>query len=341
VSVRLAEALGYVERGWRVLPLDAKRPIVELAPRGLNNATSDPELVQRWWYTAPDANIGLACQASGLLVIDVDPRHGGHDTLHEIERELGALPETPRSVTGGGGAHYLFRDPGRVPGTLGDGVDLKRRGYVVAPRSVHPNGRKYEWDIAPDDAPLAELPPAWIKRLRPRAKVDRRYLTDEQIPEGRRHSELIRLAGHLRWVGLGPAGLESVLHAANATRCRPPLPRKDIEAMLMQAERWETWPLWQRVHSHHRYIQIVAPDLPSAQRNVLSALLDRASHYDGSGYTGDWLTRETGLSNKTIVDATLELEDRGLIELKRRPGRASVYSIASIYGEPGVVGANN
>lgn len=162
-------ACEYADRGWAVLPLRPrhKAPLGQLVPNGKDGATSDLATVLRWWTRAPAANVGLNCGASGLVVLDVDPRSGGDDSLHELERELGRLPETVRAETGGGGEHYLFRHPGvDLVGVAAPGLDVKDRGYIVAPPSVHPSGKGYAWDLAPDEVDVTELPEAWLARLR-------------------------------------------------------------------------------------------------------------------------------------------------------------------------------
>jgi hypothetical protein len=159
----IGAAIDYADRGLAVLPLAprAKRP---LTAHGKDDATSDPRVVREWWARWPNANIGIACRASGLVVIDVDPRNGGDDALHDLEVRLGALPDTWRSITGGGGLHVVFENPcTELRGEIAPGVEIKDLGYVVAPPSVHPSGRAYEWEIAPDDAPLADLPEAWLR----------------------------------------------------------------------------------------------------------------------------------------------------------------------------------
>ena len=161
-------ALELAGRGWHVLPVQpgGKAPLGRLAPQGVDSASSCARRVDAWWTAAPTANVGVACAASGLAVVDVDPRNGGDDRLHDLERTLGPLPDTVRSLTGGGGLHVLLKHPGgRLRGDLGAGVDLKARGYVVAPPSVHPSGRRYEWEIAPDELPIVEAPVAWARAM--------------------------------------------------------------------------------------------------------------------------------------------------------------------------------
>lgn len=156
-------ALEYAERGFCVLPLAprAKRP---LTAHGKDEASADRATVERWVRRWPNANVGIACRPSGVIALDVDPRHGGDDALFDLEARFGALPDTWRSITGGGGLHVFFRNPRvELRGEIAPGVEIKDAGYIVAPPSVHPSGRAYAWEIAPDDAELADLPEAWLR----------------------------------------------------------------------------------------------------------------------------------------------------------------------------------
>ena len=86
-----------------------KHPVADLVPNGVKQASKDPEQILEWWMQREDANIGIATGAvSNLYVLDVDPRHGGIDSLAKLEQENGALPATWVVDTGGGGSHYLF-----------------------------------------------------------------------------------------------------------------------------------------------------------------------------------------------------------------------------------------
>src|SRR2546428_410395 len=114
-------AIRYAKRGWRVLPLHSTMesgacscgklgcPSVGKHPRtanGLFDATTELVAISRWFGRWPDANVGvLAGAESGLLVLDVDLRHGGDESLAELEREHGPLPDTVQAHTGGGGRH--------------------------------------------------------------------------------------------------------------------------------------------------------------------------------------------------------------------------------------------
>jgi hypothetical protein len=103
------------------------------------------------------------------VAIDVDPRHGGIETLAALEREIGVLPRTVETKTGGpdGGKHLVFRAPegARFVGQLGRGLDVRHNAYVVAPPSVHPHGGLYRWENSPFDTEIANLPTQWFAEM--------------------------------------------------------------------------------------------------------------------------------------------------------------------------------
>ena len=104
---------------------------------------------------------------SGLVVVDVDPAHGGRDTLAELVAH-GLTPPTRYVHTGSGGLHLYYRHPGphlkvlNSAGRLGPGIDIRADGgYVVAPPSIHPRTRKaYQW--ATDSPDVQEMAPALV-----------------------------------------------------------------------------------------------------------------------------------------------------------------------------------
>lgn len=137
--------------GFHVFPLlpNSKRPAIKDWP---TLATSDPDYVGGWWKENPDYNIGI--HTKGMMVIDLDPKHGGLDSwaaLVETGRLLeDEIPPTLTVRTPSGGLHLYFRLP---PGQqevsnsvqkLGPGIDVRGKGgYVVAPGSTI-DGKTYE-----------------------------------------------------------------------------------------------------------------------------------------------------------------------------------------------------
>lgn len=160
--LRLSEAHRAHARGWKLTPLDGKRPI----KRGWQREEAPSQKTLDAW--ARRGNLGLRTgRASGVVVIDDDtPGGSGAAQLH--------LPRTPAVRTGSGKHHYYFKAPaeplGNSSGRLASGVDFRADGgQVVFVGSVHPEtGGVYRWveGCSPDDLPLAELPDALLQVLR-------------------------------------------------------------------------------------------------------------------------------------------------------------------------------
>jgi hypothetical protein len=149
--LNLAQAAhAYAHHGRRVFPLNegGKRPTT---PAGVNDATNDPAVVTAWWARRPKANIGLAVLPHEVIV-DVDVRSGGHDTLSAWTDEFGALPHTPCQVTPTNGVHYVFARPAGVELVAhpGAGIDVLGAGkYIVAaPSSITPADCRRDMAIA-------------------------------------------------------------------------------------------------------------------------------------------------------------------------------------------------
>lgn len=181
-------ALRYAAAGLSVFPLRPRGKTPLLAAKdggqGFRDATTDPEQIRAWWTTTPQANIGIRPPAR-TLILDVDPRAGGHHQLDRLIDRHGALPETWTAATGGGGRHYWMiaaLDPSRTRGQLAPGIDIKTHtsGYVVAPPSIHPNGTAYRWQKVPGHRPAQA--PQWLMTL-------------SQHPPRRRHPNVATPAG--------------------------------------------------------------------------------------------------------------------------------------------------
>jgi ribosomal protein L37AE/L43A len=203
-------------------------------------ATTDPAQIQRWRSTLPQANWGYAVDG---LVLDVDPRNGGDESLVTLERDHGVLPNTWRSLTGGGGEHHYLTLPEGVAVKSGPlsgypGLDIKTVGsLVIAPGSVHASGRLYEWDDAahPEDIPRA-VAPAWLIGLAARRQATAVTSDDEPITQNR-NVTLTSIAGRLRAAGLSHGAMEAALLATNAERCRPCLDDGEVRSIAKSIAR--------------------------------------------------------------------------------------------------------
>ncbi|ACX52291.1 Bifunctional DNA primase/polymerase [Ammonifex degensii KC4] len=277
----LAEAaVCYAERfGWAVLPLHSiaggrctcgrvncpspgKHPLTQ---HGVKEASKDSETIAAWWRRWPWANIGVATGSiSGFFVLDVDGPEG-EDSLYELVKRHGELPETVEQITGSGGRHLLFRMPeGRAIGNkvrLAPGLDVRGEGgYVVAAPSLHASGRRYEWEFSsrPGEVEVAEAP-GWLLELlagpagsQGRPVEEWRQLISGGVEEGQRNNSIAALAGHLLRKRVDPYVALDLLLAWNQVKCRPPLPdeevvrtvdsiaKKELERRLGKWWRWST-----------------------------------------------------------------------------------------------------
>ncbi len=251
---RLADAAErYAQLSWYVLPVygivegqctcgqgescssPGKHPRI---PAWQNQATTDVATIRRWWKTWPHANIGVVAGKSGLVVLDIDPKHGGDESLESLIAEHGALPDTREQVTGSGGRHILFKHPGgriqnrQDASAVAPGIDAKGdAGFFVAAPSLHASGKRYQWDGL-EDTGVAELP-EWLKKKlvsgSPNGKAS--VPGAQKVEKGHRHPALLSYAGRLRRAGCGSDEILSALRDFNRRWCVPPKPESEVRKL--------------------------------------------------------------------------------------------------------------
>lgn len=257
-KAKIEYAIECAARGWRVMPLHhiengactcrksgcrtpAKHPRI-LDP--LNRATTDQKQLRDWWEMWPAANIGVATgEASKLIVLDVDPKNGGNETLKAILAEYGSLPEKVSAKTGGKGFHLLFEHPGGHwpntqgspdrPSPVGQGLDFRGDGgLIVAVGSDHISGGRYEW-LNPPNGHLPQAPQWLLDKLRNR-KSDVPVITDAdgQIADLSRHNTLRAWACQMRGKGMSKAGIRAAIIAENAVRFAEPKPDDEVARLV-------------------------------------------------------------------------------------------------------------
>lgn len=242
-------ALKYAERGWKVFPVLPDKKIPYRATHGVKDATSDPEEINAIWEKYPNANIGIATgKISGIVVLDVDPRNGGNESLDDLIEKHGPLPETIECLTPNGGKHlYFLYRPGLKNSVqaLGAGLDIKTDGgYVVASPSTFGENKFYEWELSssPDNTDLAPLPDWIYEKLKNicRSTKTNRLSSDQtnKIPEGTRNNTLTSYAGSMRRQGMDTNAILAALKVENSEKCDPPLPEKDIERIVNSISRY-------------------------------------------------------------------------------------------------------
>ena len=245
-------ALDYAKKGWAILPLHNANPNGSCScgnpncsssakhPRtrnGSKDASTNPMALCQWWQQWPEANIGIATgEKSGIVVIDIDPRHGGDKSWMEFTTKF-EIPDTLTSATGGGGFHIYFKAGNfkiKNRTNVLPGVDIRGEGgYVVAPSSVHISGSKYEWM---DIKSLAELPKAIINLINKPNQSHEQHQTI--IPLGARNNTLASFAGLLRKQGLSGIVLKNALEKINSSLCSDPLPTTEIEKIARSISKY-------------------------------------------------------------------------------------------------------
>jgi len=154
-------ALELANAGWHIFPVQprGKQPLVKWREESTNDTTK----VESWWSQWPDANVGIDCGKSGLVVVDYDGVEA--PDLHTL------------AVKTGRGVHHYFANAGDpVPNSasmLEDNVDVRGAGgYVLAPPSVHPSGALYEWSNFYQPAPLSdELRGRMVRKAEPKERT--------------------------------------------------------------------------------------------------------------------------------------------------------------------------
>lgn len=233
----LADAAKAVSRGFHLFPCN---PVGTVCPETGKNiekmshlirpdkpykikwgeaATDDLSRVVQWWQYSPNANIGIACKPSGLLVVDCDmpkqeyqlkgtsweylhdklgPLVDGADVLREMCGRFGdsydRFERTYRVCTASMGLHLYFRWPEGVQASQASPVpglvDVRcnggqQGGYVLAAGSETVKGLY----VPENDLPIADAP-AWLVEL------------CREQPKAAKVKPLFQQPGHIHYGGL-------------------------------------------------------------------------------------------------------------------------------------------
>jgi biotin operon repressor len=307
-----------------VFPLAPRSKVPLAGSKGVHDATTDPEKIDRWWKQEAEGNIAGAVP-EGYILLDVDGSEGrasiaGQHLPHTV------TATTPREDVG---HHYWYRLPEGVTATnraILPGVDLKAfggkafGGYAVLPPSVHPDtGRRYEWSsgCAPWEVQLAEAP-EWLVELLA-APPEKPSCSDapgrrdvatgglpETIHEGTRNVTLFTHGCRLRGRGASREMILEGLLTANRLRCRPPLLEKEVRRIARSAASYAVGPV--RISN-----RILNSRIISDQAKMLAMLM---------ALTGDRLTQAEmadlwGVSRSKVKRALRELREADLLDAAR------------------------
>jgi len=233
----LGAALAYASRGWHIHPL-IRHKKTPLLTGWQEKATTDLDQTRLWWARYPHANIGIALLKSGLLLLDLDVKHGenGLETWETLKGTCGFNDSAVQQMTPSGGTHHIFAIGKTDPQSIADkkhfpGIDVKTKGYFVAEPSTTDDG-EYAWEVSAhpaDHAPSPLAPELVALMTAPGGQRRRAEPLSDKIPAGRRNELLTSLAGSMRYRGASEAAIQAALLVENATRCDPALSGPEVE----------------------------------------------------------------------------------------------------------------
>ena len=283
-----SESLRYLANGWSVIRLLHK---TKDSPAGAwAKYYSEHPTVEEVKTWPEGANVAIVTGGiSGIAVIDFDPRHGADPEAFLQRHPTGRVVDT-----GGGGVHAFYRIPEgmeiRCRVGLRPGIDVRGEGgYVVAPPSVHPNGKPYVWrsegEMALFPSELLESvnlrhanPPGWVEK------------TFGGIVEGGRDNACAQLAGFLYAKGISRSVAVPILQGWNLQN-NPPLPAEDIEITVDSVYK-------RAIRMEQRQTTATALKAPSSTGFELLKFSDyMALHATGAV---EWIVRDW-LPSKTIA----------------------------------------
>lgn len=231
VISELTKILNHSRRGWSVIPVGKdKKPKVKWSQYQKEPPTE--ARLKEWHQKWPKANWAVITGAvSGVVVVDIDPRHGGDKSVKELEAKHGALPQTVQVLSGGGGWHFYFRHPGFPVKnlTITPGVEIKGDvANITLPPSIHQNGNPYRWKNHPQKTPIAPMPEWLLGLTQGESSGAVSSSGTGEIIEGSRNQTLAKFAGFLRRQGFDEQKMLPVLQSINENACVPPLGDQEV-----------------------------------------------------------------------------------------------------------------
>jgi Bifunctional DNA primase/polymerase, N-terminal len=262
---RVNYALGYSHYGARVFPCHYIMPDGQCSCGGSKcrddskgrgkhplhsgwqaEATADRQRLLMIWSDSPFANIGIACgRASNLTVVDVDGEVGLVQ-LSELESKYGALPDTPRCITGSGGCHLLFQFEEGLTNAVrwAPGLDIRTEGGLIIGAGSRNAFGEYIFEIGYSlkDLPRAKMPQWLIDEIRKgqggSANATNGNGTGFKVPEQPvhegegRNNFLYRAGRSLKAKQFGEKAVRSALEETNRASCRPPISDAELNAII-------------------------------------------------------------------------------------------------------------
>lgn len=235
-------AYDYLARGWSIIPLVGKLPALRSWKEFQSHLPTEDE-VTSWFNSNQLRPTGLAIvtgRLSGIVVVDCD-------TIDDAQYWKAIFPGTPLAVeTGGGGIHFYYRMPATTEvrnraGVFHKRIDIRGEGgYIVAPPSLHPSGRRYRWSSPNRADELPVFDRAWIETNEPigsaawlpvstKIRSAVAYVGCIQAVAGEGgHNATFRAACKLRDAGLSEEEALAVLTNWNESNASPPWSAEEL-----------------------------------------------------------------------------------------------------------------
>ncbi len=238
----------FVARGWPVIPLVDKLPAVQWKEYQSRYPTKDE--CDAWFVQEKCGPTGIGIvtgRLSWLVVVDCDTRQDAEFWL----AEHGSSPLVVES--GGGGLHFYYVLPAGEPirnrqRIAGRAIDIRGEGgYITAPPSLHPSGRRYEWQAYDACARLPVFDTAWLAAAHQersmshttasaRARDAVRYIHKIVAVAGEGgHNATFRAACKLRDAGVSPDEALAILAQWNETNASPPWSAQELAHKIRTA----------------------------------------------------------------------------------------------------------
>ncbi len=339
----------HTNRGLFIFPCkrQGKEPDGRYAPHGFKSARNDDSALKPW-DDGIAANIGVACEASGITVVDCDAGFNSEEEAIAWAHALGfdtLMVRTGRPNSCG--VHFYFSGTMKSCSFELNGVrgQIKSAGgYVIGAGSVHESGKLYE---VVHDAPMATLPECFAS-LGTNTKTKADSSTEVQkdlVPVGQRRNRLLRLAGILLDERLSEQGIYDALvdFLKNACENGAAMAMTDDDDIRRIAHDAAT--KWERNGAVAAPVVYVGKDsLPSPSSHMSAELYGfyiRALEQSKDGtlfFNGRKFAKKfQSMSASTAYRRAYELEESGWFELVRRGGnderghpQCTIYRIRSL-----------
>ena len=190
-------------------------------------------------------NIGVNCELSGIMGIDIDCKKPVSEEAKPIREEIIKLLEqsnTLKAITPSKGNHYIFlweeelRNPQFV-NLAGTGIDSRTEGQLCIAPSIR-DGKEYEWvnlgveiKKMPEELKQKLLSLIEVDKGR-KDKIDVKEPEIEKISEGEGRNNLLVTVGGSLINKFNPEDTTYILSLISKNFFNPPLPYKEIKAMI-------------------------------------------------------------------------------------------------------------